>query len=313
MKYLSCVILIFTAVSHVFTSPAYPASLSLSALSTSTNSKQGNTSLGDTPPECNATKYGGNVRWQSSHNALAKLSEDPTPKRFKMREPGGEEPGGNVLLPLRIISDDGKDFIEVATKNNLEVADVASWRIIRSVANSIIQTCVSQPIPQGGTVTDTGFEGLLTVTVSSYDNNKIVCINPARVQIEAPQYESCKSILDIMPWSERQNPFGDTPSPLGPTILLPAAYPSIGGQCVLNVQITLGYDYASFKSLWAAGVAALEMCIKQGQLGFAFALGDAQKISLNFGKPMRQVGSLGSPRLNLTSGTTRNNLTSYRG
>lgn len=53
-------------------------------------------------------------------------------------------------------TDDGKDFIEVAIKNNLEVADVASWRIIRSVANSIIQTCVSQPIPQGGMVTDTG-------------------------------------------------------------------------------------------------------------------------------------------------------------
>lgn len=311
MGYLSCVFLIFTSVSLVLTSPASPASLN-SALLASANSKQGNNGLGASPPECNFTQYGSNVRLQSSLNALAKIPQDPARTTFEMREQG-QEPGWFTVLPQGFISDDGKDFINVATKDNSQVSDTSSWREIQSAANSIIQTCVSQPNPLGGMVTDVGVEGLLTVTVSSYDNRYVSCIDPATVQQRSPaRYESCKSVLNSMPWSENLITFGAAPSPITHVERLPKIYASPDRQCFLQIVIVApGYEIASYKSLWAAGVASLEMCTKQGLHSYVKLLGVHHKMAILWKGPEREVGSLGTSLVNLTSGTVVNNLTLY--
>ena len=44
-------------------------------------------------------------------------------------------------------------------------------------------------------------------------------------------------------------------------------------QCALRIEITPGYDLISYASLWAAAVAAEEMCVLQDRLGFAIGLG----------------------------------------
>ena len=44
-------------------------------------------------------------------------------------------------------------------------------------------------------------------------------------------------------------------------------------QCVLRIEIRPGYDYTSYAILWAAAVAAEEMCVLQRRLGFAIGLG----------------------------------------
>ena len=59
-------------------------------------------------------------------------------------------------LTLYVCPDDGKDYIDIATKDNAETQDVSTWREIRLAANEIIQQCVSQPVPKGGVVTDLG-------------------------------------------------------------------------------------------------------------------------------------------------------------
>ena len=44
-------------------------------------------------------------------------------------------------------------------------------------------------------------------------------------------------------------------------------------QCALRIEITPGYDRVSYAILWAAAVAAEEMCVLGGGLGFAIGLG----------------------------------------
>lgn len=309
MRYLFRVLLVFISVSLVLTSPASPPSLN-SALFASANSKQGNNSLPrPSTPRCDAAQYGGNVRRQSSLNALAKIPQELLPITMRMRQTG-ITPYYDILLPLRIISDTGKDFIEVATKDNSLVGDSSYWGDIRSAANSIITTCVSQPRRRGGIVTNVGAEGLLTVTVSSYVNNDITCIPATLTPAERPppRYEDCRKILFRMPWSEDMIVFSDAPSPSSPAEKLPIYIPSPNEQCYLMIRIEPGRDTASWKDLWAAGVASLEKCVKEDKHSFADRLGSEHKINLLWVK-QTPVGSIGTSLLNLTSGAAGNDLT----
>lgn len=230
-----------------------------------------------------------------------------------MRDPGEEEPGWSVILPLRIISDDGKDFIDVATKNDELVSETCSWREIWQAANSIIQKCVSQPVAQGGTVTDVGVEGLLSVTVSSYDSSSIRCMDPPATRpTVVPPYGSCNSVLEAMTWDERVMTFGDRPSPIGAlVVLLPKTFRSPDNQCVLRIAMNApGYEITSWSNIWAAAVAVQEMCIKQGKVGGSKinGLSGAYKISLSL---VRGPGSAAAASniVNLTSNTAGGNFT----
>lgn len=86
----------------VLISPAYPLS-STSALLSSSIATQGNVGIGESFVDCDAAKYGANLRWHSLLIALGKVAEDTTPLTFGMRGPA-EEPSWNVILPHRIIS-----------------------------------------------------------------------------------------------------------------------------------------------------------------------------------------------------------------
>ena len=86
----------------VLISPAYPLSLTSPLLSSSI-AIQGNVSTGASSVDCDAAKYGSNLRWSSVLIAVGKVSEDPAPLIFGMRGPV-EEPSWNVILPHRIIS-----------------------------------------------------------------------------------------------------------------------------------------------------------------------------------------------------------------
>ena len=44
-------------------------------------------------------------------------------------------------------------------------------------------------------------------------------------------------------------------------------------QCALRIEITPGYDRVSYATIWAAAVAAEEMCLLVHDLGFAIGLG----------------------------------------
>lgn len=149
-------------------------------------------------------------------------------------------------------------------KQRRGIRELQLEREIWQAANSIIQTCVSQPVALGGTVTDlgayycdhsfgnvsitlsplfgrvhdrlwltahieiSGIEGLLTVTVSSYDSSRVRCIDPpATGPIRVPSYGSCNSILEPMPWDKRVMTFGDHPPPIGALVeLLPKTFSS---------------------------------------------------------------------------------------
>ncbi|CAD6594021.1 MAG: hypothetical protein ASARMPRED_008375 [Alectoria sarmentosa] len=254
---------LLSAAPLVFASPAQLL-FSDTGLSSTSNVARANNNVGASPVDCNATRFGDNLTWESSLNALAKVSQDPALRTFEMRDPGEEEPGWVVILPLRILSDDGNGFIDIATKNDELVSETCSWREIRQAANSIIQTCLSQPVAQGGV------EGLLTVTVSSYDSSSIRCIDPtATMPVVVPPYGSCNSILEAMPWDERAMTFGDRPSPIGAlVVLLPKTFRSPDNQCVLRIAMNApGYEITSWSNIWAATVAIQEMCVKQGKIG----------------------------------------------
>lgn len=92
----------------VFASPAQLL-FSNTGLSSTSNVARANNNVGASPVDCNATRFGDNLIWESSLNALAKVSQDPALRIFEMRDPGEEEPGWSVILPLRIIS--GKGFM----------------------------------------------------------------------------------------------------------------------------------------------------------------------------------------------------------
>lgn len=92
----------------VFASPAQLI-FSNTGLSSTSNVARANNNVGASPVDCNATRFGDNLNWESSLNALAKVSQDPALRTFEMRDPGEEEPGWSVILPLRIIS--GKGFM----------------------------------------------------------------------------------------------------------------------------------------------------------------------------------------------------------
>lgn len=60
-------------------------------------------SLHVSAPECDAAKYGGNLRMTGVMNALEKIPQDQSPVTFEMRS-ATEEPGWFVQLPHRVMS-----------------------------------------------------------------------------------------------------------------------------------------------------------------------------------------------------------------
>lgn len=60
-------------------------------------------SLRASPVRCSAARYGANVRVRSARSALAKVSQNPAPVTFQMREID-EEPNWWTDLPYRILS-----------------------------------------------------------------------------------------------------------------------------------------------------------------------------------------------------------------
>lgn len=71
-----------------------------------------------------------------------------------------------------------------------------------------------------------GLEGLLTITVSSYDNRGILCTDPAQTPFLAPRFESCLLLIDEMEKSDEVRGWGDVPSQVVDSILLPKDVPS---------------------------------------------------------------------------------------
>ncbi|KAL8748225.1 MAG: hypothetical protein Q9184_007490, partial [Pyrenodesmia sp. 2 TL-2023] len=118
------------------------------------NSPSAANSLHVSAPECDAAKYGGNLRMTGVVNALNKIPQDQSPVTFEMRS-RTEEPGWFVQLPHRVMSDDAKEFVDIRTRNNVEGDDNASWREIRAIASGIARSCFErQSIGRGGFVTD---------------------------------------------------------------------------------------------------------------------------------------------------------------
>lgn len=52
--------------------------------------------------------------------------------------------------------DDGKVFIDIATEGYEGGLDISTWMEIRQAANDIIQRCVTQSVPKGGTIAGLG-------------------------------------------------------------------------------------------------------------------------------------------------------------
>ena len=103
IRFLSCVVLpSLLSAFFVLISPAYSL-LSTSALLSSSIATQGNVNTSASSVDCDAVKYGSNLRWSSVLIAVGKVSEDPAPLIFAMRGPA-EEPAWDVVLPHRIIS-----------------------------------------------------------------------------------------------------------------------------------------------------------------------------------------------------------------
>lgn len=74
-----------------------------SAIFRRANAPSAANSLHVSAPECDAAKYGGDLRSTGVMNAVAKIPEDPSPVTFEMRWPT-DEPGWFVQLPYRIMS-----------------------------------------------------------------------------------------------------------------------------------------------------------------------------------------------------------------
>ncbi|KAL8651577.1 MAG: hypothetical protein Q9210_003176 [Variospora velana] len=121
-----------------------------------------------------------------------------------------------------------------------------------------------------------GTQGLLTVTVSSYDNRNVRCFSPPTGgRATPPRYESCTSLLARLPWNEREWAWSNQfPSAHGMGVKLPLTLSSGDQRCRLFVSMRdLGYEYLRWTDLWAAAIAAQEMCVKRRELGAGVELG----------------------------------------
>lgn len=65
--------------------------------------------------------------------------------------------------PFSISPDDGKVFIEVATRADEQGSDISTWREIWLAARNIIQTCGAHGVSRGGMVTDIGKSSIIVL------------------------------------------------------------------------------------------------------------------------------------------------------
>ncbi|KAI4196900.1 MAG: hypothetical protein LQ348_002223 [Seirophora lacunosa] len=209
----------------------------------SSNSTSAGDGLRASPVDCGAARFGANVRLRSIRNALAKIPNDRSRTTFERRQ-SGTVPEWYTELPYRIISDDGLAFIQIATRNNEQTDDNASWQEIRAIVSSIIQICVSQSGGQGGRVTAVGAYialprsqvlalGLsrpLLLFADKATNARKGFMVYSRAVRPAP-YASCTSLLAQLPWDERVWIWSSQFQPFAPVFKLPLALFS-GEKCL---------------------------------------------------------------------------------
>lgn len=309
MAFLFCSVLFFIIVGHSLAAgnPSRQFS-SPSVRRASAPNAAGVTASGLHAPsiDCN----GGSLPRIGLFEALRKLPHNPAPVIFERTEPQ-REPGPSVVLPHRVMNDDGSVYIEIGIKDNAEGTDWASWQEIGDVVRTALGRCGSQAsMIRGSMASGVGVLGLLTITISAYDNGGILCADPAQTQFLAPRYESCRSLIDGMEKSDKVLTWGDTPAPGG--ILLPKTIASPDRACTASLRMSSpGNDSASWADFWAPIVAATEKCVRHGNFANAIDIGREEKMQLIlFGAP-RHNGSPdpGLGTSNSTSGVVNSDVT----
>ncbi|KAL8924225.1 MAG: hypothetical protein Q9208_004189 [Pyrenodesmia sp. 3 TL-2023] len=120
-------------------------------------------------PMCNGANFGTQMNLKSCFDALQQLDAgSPLVRSFGQR---GTAPRGQVLLPMRESSGDGRCVIDVVQRAYTETLDYATFGQIREAATSVIQMCMDGRAvnDRGGFVGQVGLHGTLIVIVRKYD------------------------------------------------------------------------------------------------------------------------------------------------
>lgn len=171
--------------------------------------------------------------------------------------------GGEVPLPERIMSLDGKCVFEISHDPGGIVEDYSSGPQLGEAASRLVSGCV-QTLGQGGQAKGMGRLGSLTLSVQPYEPN-VVCTPPA---FSVPNYIKCRHALQDMYADTAPTVFGSRGTP-GVQVPLPFAFGELSYECAVEVDIRGPPLTTNWYRIWSAAVAALYMCIPKQQDGHA--------------------------------------------
>lgn len=140
-----------------------------------------------------------------------------------------------------------------------------------SNVRALIDICVLTPPNEGGTVSNLGVNGGLSVRVTPY-RPIVSCGKPGT----APPPLACREVLDYLPTSGEEQRFGPGTDPQV-TFPVPKRYTASALGCGFTVDTVAAglVDQGDWYKLWAAAVAVEIMCIEaEGKNGASYGLGE---------------------------------------
>ncbi|KAL8749643.1 MAG: hypothetical protein Q9184_006728 [Pyrenodesmia sp. 2 TL-2023] len=216
-------------------------------------------------PMCNGANFGTQLNLQSCLDALRQLDVgSPLIRSFGQR---GTTPTGQVLLPMRSSSGDGRCAIDVVRRADTKTLDYASFAQIQVAASTIMQMCID-----GRGINDRG--GFVGQVVRKYDP-QVACTGPWRGKGD------CSPVLDK--WSVNTAPqtFGPAGQP-GLGAKTPSIWRDVFTSCLARIDMVPArpYDSAAWYDIWAAGEAINAMCVRRGEEGVASHLGKTRALAV---------------------------------
>ncbi|KAF6224507.1 hypothetical protein HO133_011084 [Letharia lupina] len=176
------------------------------------------------------------------------------------------------------MGDKGLCYIQIGLAEGYSHA-YASLYEVQNAANAVISKCETGDELQGGSATNMGADGGLTMFLSAYQ---------AAVECRGTfgPRKSCVTILDDMEVTQTTEVFGSRTDPAA-KVRLPAIVEARDGKSSLRV---LGNsDTTSWYRIWEAAMLVYSVCVRSGMGGSVKGLGDHGNIFLTM---TAQTGSL---------------------
>ncbi|CAD6578702.1 MAG: hypothetical protein ASARMPRED_008809 [Alectoria sarmentosa] len=217
--------------------------------------------------KCDGAQYGVNLDLADCKDAKTYISSGSEQVPWVARHTRWLKP--HFVLPYRFMGDKGLCYFQIGLAGGYSHA-YANLYEVQNAANAIISKCGTGDDLQGGSATNIGADGGLTMVLGAYQA-AVECRGTFEPR------KSCVTILDDVEVTQAIEIFGPTSDPAA-KVKLPAVVKARDGKSSLRV---LGKsDTTSWYRIWEAVMLVYSVCVRSGKGGSVKGLGDHGNIFL---------------------------------